>query len=211
MNVGDLRRNSGECQGGAREHGVVGSPKFARVRQTSPKFAWRRTHASGTPWSLPQLQRTRSQNNTLSGTNFQDFLAQLEDYHGQLCVFSPPRAQKGKWSHENKKEDCKIQSLASRKRCDFENAETLRFEIVPPKQIAAVLFLKVWAPSTCRCCSTGKKHCDLEFTILKRGDLRFHSAFSFFLRYFCRNCGESCDFEYPIWKRSDRDCNSSGS
>ena len=48
MNVGDLRRNSGECQGGAREHGVVGSPKFARVRQTSPKFAWRRAHASRT-------------------------------------------------------------------------------------------------------------------------------------------------------------------
>ena len=39
MNVGDLRRNSGECQGGAREYGVVGSPKFARVRQTSQEGA----------------------------------------------------------------------------------------------------------------------------------------------------------------------------
>ena len=28
MNVGDLRWNSGECQGGSREHNVVGSPKF---------------------------------------------------------------------------------------------------------------------------------------------------------------------------------------
>ena len=36
MNVGDLRRNSGECQRGTREYTVVGSPKFAQVRQASP-------------------------------------------------------------------------------------------------------------------------------------------------------------------------------
>ena len=29
VNVGDLRRNSGECQGGSHEYGAVGSPKFA--------------------------------------------------------------------------------------------------------------------------------------------------------------------------------------
>ena len=39
VNVGDLRRNSGECQGGTRGYTVAGSPKFAKVRQTSPKFA----------------------------------------------------------------------------------------------------------------------------------------------------------------------------
>ena len=39
VNVGNLRRNSGECQGGSREYGAVGSPNFAKVRQTSPKFA----------------------------------------------------------------------------------------------------------------------------------------------------------------------------
>ena len=39
VNVGDLRRNSGECHGGACEYGVVGSPKFAKVREGSPKFA----------------------------------------------------------------------------------------------------------------------------------------------------------------------------
>ena len=71
--------------------------------------------------------------------------------------------------------------LASRKRCDFENAETLQFEIAPLK-IAAFFFPKVWAPSTRRCCFTGKKHCDLEFAISKRSDLRFHSAI--FLRSF---------------------------
>ena len=35
MNVGDLRQNSGECQGGSREYGVVSSPKFAKLRQSS--------------------------------------------------------------------------------------------------------------------------------------------------------------------------------
>ena len=39
VKVGDLRRNSGECQGGSHEYGVVRSPKFAKLRQTSPKFA----------------------------------------------------------------------------------------------------------------------------------------------------------------------------
>ena len=34
---GDLRQNSGECMGGSREYGVVGSPKFAKLRQASPK------------------------------------------------------------------------------------------------------------------------------------------------------------------------------
>ena len=48
--VCDLRRNSGDCPG------VTGSPKFAKLRQTSPKFEWRRTHASGTPWNLPDSQ-----------------------------------------------------------------------------------------------------------------------------------------------------------
>ena len=39
VNAGDLRRNSGECRGGSCEYGVVGSPKFAKLRQGSPKFA----------------------------------------------------------------------------------------------------------------------------------------------------------------------------
>ena len=33
VNVRDLRRNSGECQGGSREYSGVGSPKFAKLRQ----------------------------------------------------------------------------------------------------------------------------------------------------------------------------------
>ena len=39
VNVGDLRRNSGECHGGFCEYGVVGSPKFAKVRQSSHEGA----------------------------------------------------------------------------------------------------------------------------------------------------------------------------
>ena len=39
MNMRDLCRNSGECQGGSREYGAAGSPKFARVRQTSHEGA----------------------------------------------------------------------------------------------------------------------------------------------------------------------------
>ena len=40
VNVGDLRRNSqtDERQGRSRERGAVGSPKFAKLHQTSPKF-----------------------------------------------------------------------------------------------------------------------------------------------------------------------------
>ena len=58
----------------------------------------------------------------------------------------------------------------------FENAETLRFEIAPPQNRSYFSCLKIWAPSTCLCCCTGKKHCDLEFAISKRSDLRFHSV-----------------------------------
>ena len=42
VNVGDLRRSSGKCQGGSREHRVMGSPKFAklhRLRQSSHEGA----------------------------------------------------------------------------------------------------------------------------------------------------------------------------
>ena len=39
LNVGDLRRNFGECQGGTREYTVVGSPMFARLRQSSHEGA----------------------------------------------------------------------------------------------------------------------------------------------------------------------------
>ena len=39
MNVGDLRRNSGECQGDSHEYGVMGSPKFAKLRQSSHEGA----------------------------------------------------------------------------------------------------------------------------------------------------------------------------
>ena len=38
VNVRDICRNSGECQAGSREYGVVGSPKLAKLRQVSPKF-----------------------------------------------------------------------------------------------------------------------------------------------------------------------------
>ena len=38
VNVGDLHR-SGECQESSRDYGVEGSPKFAKLRQVSPKFA----------------------------------------------------------------------------------------------------------------------------------------------------------------------------
>ena len=39
VKVGDLRRNSGECQGGSHEYGVAGSPNFARLRQSSHEGA----------------------------------------------------------------------------------------------------------------------------------------------------------------------------
>ena len=39
VNVGCLRWNSGECHGGSCEHGVVGSPNFAKVRQSSHEGA----------------------------------------------------------------------------------------------------------------------------------------------------------------------------
>ena len=40
VNVGDLRRNSGECQGGSCEYGVVGAPKFARIRMKARARLW---------------------------------------------------------------------------------------------------------------------------------------------------------------------------
>ena len=39
MNVGDLRRKSGECQGCSRECSDVGSPKFVKLRQSSHEGA----------------------------------------------------------------------------------------------------------------------------------------------------------------------------
>ena len=39
VNVRDLRWNSGECQAGSREHTVVESPNFARLRQRSHEGA----------------------------------------------------------------------------------------------------------------------------------------------------------------------------
>ena len=39
VNVGDLCQNSGECQGSSREHEALGSPKFARLHQSSAKGA----------------------------------------------------------------------------------------------------------------------------------------------------------------------------
>ena len=38
LNVGDLCQNSGECQGGSREYGVVDNP-IAKLRQASPQFS----------------------------------------------------------------------------------------------------------------------------------------------------------------------------
>ena len=39
VNVGDLRRHSGECHEGSREYGVEGSPNFAKLRQSSHEGA----------------------------------------------------------------------------------------------------------------------------------------------------------------------------
>ena len=39
VNLGDLHRNSGECQGAYPEYDVVGSPKFAMLRQSSHEGA----------------------------------------------------------------------------------------------------------------------------------------------------------------------------
>ena len=47
--------------------------------------------------------------------------------------------------------------LVSRKRCDFESAETLRFKIAPRKKRFDFSFLKIWAPSTYLCCFKVKK------------------------------------------------------
>ena len=40
VNVGDLRRNSGECQGGSREHGVVDLPQSAKLRMKVHTCFW---------------------------------------------------------------------------------------------------------------------------------------------------------------------------
>ena len=58
MNVGDLRRNSGECQGGSREYGALGSPKFARVRQTSHEGAHMLL------WAIPPVRLALSRRNS---------------------------------------------------------------------------------------------------------------------------------------------------
>ena len=42
--------NSGECQEGSREYGVLGSPKYPKLRQA---------HASGTPWNLHDRSSSR--------------------------------------------------------------------------------------------------------------------------------------------------------
>ena len=72
--------------------------------------------------------------------------------------------------------------IASRKRCDFENAETLRVEIAhPPKNGSDFLFLKVWAPSTCLTVSQEKN--------IAIWNLRFrNAAIRDFMPRFC------CDF-----------------
>ena len=88
-------------------------------------------------------------------------------------------------------------SLASRRRCDFENAATLRFEIALPK--IAVIFMSESLGTfdlSCLCCFTAKKNCDLEFAISKSSDSRIHSVI--FLRVFWGTCDESCDFEFAI-------------
>ena len=69
--------------------------------------------------------------------------------------------------------------LASRKRCDFENAETLRFEIAPPKNRSDFFIsesLVTFDLSLLFHTHTHKRHCDFQFAISKRIDSRFHSA-----------------------------------
>ena len=39
VNVGDLRRNSGECEWGVLMNVALASPDFAKLRWTSPRFA----------------------------------------------------------------------------------------------------------------------------------------------------------------------------
>ena len=66
------------------------------------------------------------------------------------------------------------EALVSRKHCDFENAEMLRFEIVlPTEDRSDFLFLRVWAPSTCLCCLTIKKSQSKNIAIW---NLRFRNA-----------------------------------
>ena len=75
--------------------------------------------------------------------------------------------------------DSPLLALASRKRCDFENTVTLRFEIALQKHRSDFSFLKVWAPLTCLCCFTGKN--------IAIWNLRFRSAAirDFIPRFFC--------------------------
>ena len=68
-----LHRNSGECGGPSPELWWMSRRLlwiwccgFAKVRQGSPKFAWRGAHASGTPWNLPEYRNKHTQNCTLS-------------------------------------------------------------------------------------------------------------------------------------------------
>ena len=90
------------------------------------------------------------------------------------------KARKGRSGQE-------FPTLASRKRCDFENAETLQFEIAPPRNHGDFLFLEVWAPSTCSCCLKGKN------TAIWNLRFRNSAICDFIPRFFCGTCGKSCD------------------
>ena len=65
-------RSSDECEGPSLERWwmserfswkwLAASPKFAKLRQASPKFAWRRANASGIPRNLPENRKLHKRN-----------------------------------------------------------------------------------------------------------------------------------------------------
>ena len=107
-------------------------------------------------------------------------------------VFHSTRWQETKSSRIQASQCIKIQAKCHDSIAKLSIPKTLRFQkrgkglgcdlkSRPPKNLRNFLFLKVWAPSICLCCFTGKKSSNLEFAISSRSDLRFHSAT--FLRF----------------------------
>ena len=91
-----------------------------------------------------------------------------------------------------------VLDLASRK-CDFKNAETLRFEIAPPKK-AAIFYFSKFGPTRLASAVSKAFNCDLEFAISKHSGLQLHSAI--FLQFCCGTCGKSAIFNSRLDNRA---------
>ena len=92
---------------------------------------------------------------------------------------------------------CTIGDLSVPKTLRFRKRKNVAICTRAPREIAASFYF--WTFGHLRpvfAVLKAKKHCDFEFAILIRSDLRFHSAM--FLRFSCRTCSKSCDLQVAI-------------